>query len=276
MIKDLIVNLPLGDKPDPTVDFAVSIARKFNTHIVGLSFVYEPVFLSLEFVAVPADVIEFQLAENERLAANAKNKFEELVRRNSLSGDTRMIREALGTAPDTFARLARRFDLSVVKQPGPDTPGADSLFVESALFNSGRPVLIVPYIQKAGFSLDRVMICWDGSRTAARAVADALPFLTQAKATEIVTVEDGKPDLKLIPGADIAHHLARHGINVELKNIVASDVDTANVILSHAADTSADLIVAGGYGHSRWREFVLGGVTRGLLESMTVPTFMSH
>jgi nucleotide-binding universal stress UspA family protein len=276
MIKDLIVNLSLASKPDPTVDFAVSVAGKFNAHIMGLSFLYEPVFPPVELVAVPADIIEMQVEENERLSANAKNKFEELVRRNSVSGESRTVRESLATAPDTFARLARRFDLSIVSQPSPDTPGTDSLFVEAALFNSGRPVLVVPYIQRSGLTLDRVLICWDGSRTAARAIADALPFLAQAKATEIVTVGDGKPELKEIPGSDIAHHLARHGINVELKNIAAGDMDTANVILSHAADTSADLIVMGGYGHSRWREFVLGGVTRGLLASMTVPTFMSH
>src|SRR4029079_10930787 len=125
-------------------------------------------------------------------------------------------------------------------------------------------------------TLNHVMICWDGSRTAARAVADALPFLAQAKTSEIVTIDDNKPDLKVVPGADIAHHLARHGLKVELKYIVAGGVYTTNVILSHAADMSAVLIVMGGYGHSRLREVVLGGVTRGLLQSMTVPTLMSH
>jgi nucleotide-binding universal stress UspA family protein len=276
MIKDLIVNLSLADKSDFTLDFAVSVASKFSAHIMGLSIFYEPIFPTVEFDAIPADVIDLQAAENQRLATSAKTRFEEVVRRDSLSGESRIVRETLGTAPDTFARLARRFDLSVVKQPGPDTPGTDSLFVEAALFNSGRPVLVVPYIQRTGLNLDRVMICWDGSRPAARAVADALPFLAQTRTTEIVTVEEKKPDLMLIPGADIAHHLARHGIKVELKNVVASGVDTTNVILSHAADTSANLIIMGGYGHSRFREFVLGGVTRGLLESMTVPTLMSH
>jgi nucleotide-binding universal stress UspA family protein len=134
----------------------------------------------------------------------------------------------------------------------------------------------VPYIQQAGLKLDRVMVCWDGSRVAARATADALPLLARAGTTELVTVTDASGDADEIPGIDIAGHLARHGIKVELKRIVRADIDVANLILSHAADTSADLIVMGGYGHSRLREFVLGGVTRGLLQSMTVPTFMSH
>jgi nucleotide-binding universal stress UspA family protein len=121
-----------------------------------------------------------------------------------------------------------------------------------------------------------VMVCWDGSRSAARAVGDALPFLLRAEKVEVVLVasEPGKSDE--IPGADIAHHLARHGLKVELKRIVAVDVDVTNTLLSHAADVGSDLLVMGGYGHSRLREFVLGGVTRGILASMTLPTLMSH
>jgi nucleotide-binding universal stress UspA family protein len=276
MIKDLIVNLSLGDTPDTAADFAVSTACALDAHVMGISFLYEPFFPTVEFAPIPADIIEMQIEENERLSTGAENRFEELARRNSLSAETRRMRAMQTGAPDAFAHIARRFDLSIVSQPHPDTPNTDAAFVEAALFTSGRPVLIVPYIQRTGLKLDRVMICWDGSRAAARAIADALPLLALSKATEIVTVTDGKSDASEIPGVDMAQHLARHGINVELKQIVPGDVDTANVILSHAADTAADLIVMGGYGHSRWREFVLGGVTRGLLASMTVPTFMSH
>jgi nucleotide-binding universal stress UspA family protein len=120
------------------------------------------------------------------------------------------------------------------------------------------------------------MVCWDGSCNAARAVADALPFLIRAKATELVMVasEPGKSDE--MQGTDIAHHLTRHGAKVEVKRIVSAETDVANTILSHAADSSADFLVMGGYGHSRLREFILGGVTRTILASMTVPTLMSH
>jgi nucleotide-binding universal stress UspA family protein len=120
------------------------------------------------------------------------------------------------------------------------------------------------------------MVCWDGSRNAARAVGDAMPLLARAKAVEVVIVasEAGKSDE--LPGADIAHHLARHGLKVELQRIVSPGLDVANTILSHAADAGTDFIVMGGYGHSRMRELVLGGATRGILTSMTVPTLMSH
>ena len=276
MIKDMIVNLSLGTARDTAADFALSAAGIFNAHIAGMAFEYEPFFPPIDMGSVPADMIEAQRVENEKAVTDTIARFEEAARRSALSIESRRLYTSVAGAPDAFARIARRFDLSVVPQPGPDSPGLDEMFVEAALFNSGRPVLIVPYIQRSSLKLDRVLVCWDGSHPAARATADALPFLSRAGTTEIITVKNAETDLKEIPGADIAQHLARHGIHVELEQIVASGVDVANVILSHAADTSADLIVMGGYGHSRWREFILGGVTRGLLTSMTVPTLMSH
>ena len=125
----------------------------------------------------------------------------------------------------------------------------DDLMIEGALFDSGRPVLVVPYIQRAGLKLDRVMVCWDGSRNAARAINDAMPFLSHTKAVDVVTINAEKDRSVEIKGADIAQHLARHGLNVELRQINAGDVDVANVILSDAADRDADFIVMGGYGH---------------------------
>ena len=140
----------------------------------------------------------------------------------------------------------------------------------------GRPVIFVPYIQKAGLKLDRIMVCWDGSRAATRAIADALPFLKKAKQVEIVMVSTKKPKDDEVAGADLGQHLARHGLTVDVKRITTTDTDVSSTILSYAADSSTDFIVMGGYGHSRLREFILGGVTRGLFASMTVPVLMSH
>jgi nucleotide-binding universal stress UspA family protein len=276
MIKDIIVNLSLGDGRDPAAEFAVSAATALDAHVAAVAFLYDPFVPAMDMGVIPSDLIEIQRVESEKLAANAIARFNEVARRNGISAETRNIEAASSLASDRFAGIARRFDLSVVSQPRPETSGSDAMFVEAALFGSGRPVLVVPYIQQAGLKLDRVLVCWDGSRTAARATADALPLLARAGTTEVITVTDGAGDQDEIPGFDIAQHLARHGIKVELKRIVRGDVDIPNVILSHAADTSADLIVMGGYGHSRLREFVLGGATRGLLQSMTVPTLMSH
>ena len=164
----------------------------------------------------------------------------------------------------------------VAGQAGREKSLPDEVVAEGALFESGRPVIFVPFIQKAGLKLDRVMLCWDGSRAATRAIADSLPLLRKAKQVEIVMVasKGGKSDE--IAGADLGQHLARHGLKVDVKRITSPDIDVPSTILSYAADSSADMIVMGGYGHSRLREFVLGGVTRGLLESMTVPVLMSH
>jgi len=179
-------------------------------------------------------------------------------------------------AADVFGPLARRFDLSVVGQAQRGMLGPEALITEAALFESGRPAIVVPYIHKDPLKLDTVVACWDGTRAAARAIGDASPLLERAKSVHVVIVtgERGKRDE--VPGADIGQHLARHGIKVEVNRIAASDVDIANVILSYAADLSADFLVMGGYGHSRLREFVLGGVTRSILSSMTVPVLMSH
>ena len=159
---------------------------------------------------------------------------------------------------------ARNYDLSVVAQSEPESDPGEALIIHAALFDSGRPVLVVPYIQSGPMALDRVMVCWNGSKSAARAIGDALPLLQRAGQIDVVSVDD-RDRRNELRSADIAAHLARHGLNVELKPVVAPDSDVANVILSQAADNATGLMVLGGFGHSRFREFVLGGATRGIL-----------
>jgi nucleotide-binding universal stress UspA family protein len=277
MIKDLVVNLSHHDSRDVAMEFAVSTAAAFNAHLAGIAFVYDPIVPAMaDMYGMPAQVIESQRAENEKAAKAAVDRFNGAARRAALSAEARTLDAPVATAPGVFAQIARRFDLSIVGQPEPDKPELDRLVVEAALFETGRPLLVVPYIQRAGLELDHVMLCWDGSRSAARAAADAMPFILRAKAVEIVIVASEPAKSDELPGADMAHHLARHGARVELKRIVTSETDVASTILSHAADNSADFLVMGGYGHSRLREFILGGVTRGILASMTIPTLLSH
>jgi nucleotide-binding universal stress UspA family protein len=144
------------------------------------------------------------------------------------------------------------------------------------LFGSGRPVIIVPHTQKQPLKLDGVLVCWDGSRPAARAIGDAMPFLVRAKSIEILVVTGERDKSGEITGTNMKRHLARHDINVEIKRISAGNADVQNAILAHAADCGADFMVMGAYGHSRLREFILGGVTRSILKSMPVPVLMSH
>jgi nucleotide-binding universal stress UspA family protein len=276
MIKDLVVNLALEAGHDPAAEFALSVASAFTAHAAGIAFQYDPIMPAALMDDVPPDVIDTQRAENERAANTATSRFDDASRVASVRSETRIVGSSMAGVATRFAHIARRFDLSIVAQAKPEADGPEALIVEQALFDSGRPVLVVPYIQSAPLKADRVMLCWDGSRPSARAAADAMPFLARAKVVEVFIVESGKLKSDEIPGADIAAHLARHNRNVSLTRTASGDTDVASVILSHAADTGADMLVMGGYGHSRLREFILGGATRAILASMTVPTLMSH
>ena len=275
MIKDIVVNLGLGEN-DPAGTFAVSLAEQFEAHVLGVAFAYEPVIPGSVMGGIPPDFIEAQRAESEKKARAAIARFEAAAKRSNLSAESRILTASISAAADQLGRIGRRFDMIVGGQPDRDAGVPDEIIDEGVLFESGRPVIFVPYIFKGAAKLDRVMVCWDGSRAAARAVADSLPLLGKAKQVEIVIVATGRPKSDEIPGADLGQHLARHGLKVDVKRITSPDIDVPSTILSYAADSSADLIVMGGYGHSRLREFVLGGATRGLLESMTVPPLMSH
>jgi nucleotide-binding universal stress UspA family protein len=275
MIKDVILNLAIEPGHDPTIGYAVSLAEVFGAHLAGVAFEYEPVPPTMLVDDVPPEWIDEMRRQADDAAAAAVARFEEAARRAEISAEALRTNAAFSGAADLFGRMARRFDLAIVRQAEPDKSTPAPLIIEAALFQAGRPVLVVPYIQNAPFKLDRVMVCWDGSGSAARAVGDALPFLQRSGTVEVVVVsERGKDDE--LPGADLATHLARHGVAVELKQIVAPGVDAASALLSHAAETAADLMVLGGYGHSRLREFILGGVTRSILESMTIPALMAH
>jgi nucleotide-binding universal stress UspA family protein len=275
MIKDILVNLATGIGSDATIDYAISLATTFEAHLAGAAFAYDEIPPAMLAGEVPPAWLEELHKAAQDAARAAVAKFETAAKRAAISAQAGWLPASLDGPAELFARMARRFDLSVVRQAEPGKSTIAALVIEAALFETGRPVLVVPYIQKGGVELGRVMLCWDGSRSAARAAADAMPFLKRAKTVQLVVVsQHGKSDET--PGADIAQHLARHGVAVEVKQIVAPDTKTADVLLSHAADSSADLLVLGGYGHSRLREFVLGGVTRSILAAMTAPTLMSH
>jgi nucleotide-binding universal stress UspA family protein len=275
MIKDIVVNLGLGEQ-NPAGNYAISIAEAFGAHLLGVAFAYEPVIPGSVMGGIPPEFLETQRAESEKSARSAIARFEQAAKRAGISFETRVLSASVSGASDLLGRIGRRFDIVVLGQPTRDKPMPEEVIDEGVLFECGRPVIFVPFIQKTGLKLDRVMLCWDGGRTATRAIADSMPFLEKAKQVEVVVVGSKPPKSDEISGADIGQHLARHGLKVDVKRITSPDIDVPSTILSYAADSSADMIVMGGYGHSRLREFVLGGATRGLLESMTVPVLMSH
>jgi nucleotide-binding universal stress UspA family protein len=275
MIKDVIINLERQD--DPARDFAISIAETFDTHIAGVAFAYTPDLPGDTMMVLPSDILEQMIAESERTARAAIERFDAAVKRSLISAEFRLLRTIGAEAPAILSVLARRFDLSVFMQSEPGRVDNDDM-IETALFESGRPLIVVPYIQEDGLKLDRVVCCWDGSRAAARAINDALPLLAKATSVDLLIVLNEKTNMANmeVRGVEIATHLARHDVKVQVETIPAPDIDVTNAILSYVADNSGTLIVMGGYGHAKLREVILGGVTREMLKSMTVPVFMSH
>jgi nucleotide-binding universal stress UspA family protein len=276
MPKDIVVNLTPSRPQDPAVDYAISLADRFGAHLTAIAFALEPAIPASAMGGVAGNVIDSAIAEAERQAKDAVARFEAAAKKQGVLAEKRTVTALVADAANRFGQIARHFDLSVVLQPEPDSNAPNDLFVESALFGSGRPVVVVPYIQRDAVKLDRIICCWDGSATAARAIGDAAPLLAKAKAVELLIVTTGSENRDEEIGADMATHLARHKLSVTLQRITAPDIDVGNAILSYSADRTADFLVMGGYGHSRWREFLLGGATRQILSSMTIPTLMSH
>src|SRR5258706_7421237 len=277
MIKDIIVNLEHKIARDPAREFAITIAETFDTHPAGIAFAHAPDFPGYVMLEIPSDILAQMIAESEKAALAAIERFEAAGRRSLVSSEHRLIKAIGAAAPVILSILARRFDLSVFMQSGPDGVDNDDM-IETSLFQSGRPLIVMPHIQRDGLKLDHLVCCWDGSRAAARAINDALPLLVKATTVDLLIVlnEKTNSNTNVIRGAEMAKHLARHDVKVQIETVPAADIDVTNAILSYVAGNSATLIVMGGYGHAKLREVILGGVTRDMLKSMTVPVFMSH
>lgn len=274
MIRDLVVNLATTTKQDRARDYALSIGEQFDAHVTGIAFAYEPIIPVMSNVeGLPAAYLEKERAANEKAAQITKEKF--LQSSGAVRCESYSPQVTVSGAANLFAMFGRNYDLCVVEQADTHTTQYD-LLIEAALFDSGRPVFVIPYIHDKPAKFDTALICWDGSRQAARAIADALPFLRKAKRIQIITVAEENKITEDFPGAEISQHLSRHGLKVQTKRIDVEDIDIANAILSHATDIDADFIVMGAYGHTRLREFIFGGVTAQVLATMTVPVLMSH
>ena len=274
MFKDAILGLGPEVEFDPARDLAISLAKDRGLHVLGVSFSFVPVYpATTPMELFGADYINAYKAENRSTAKTAADRFMKITSQSGVKGAVRTIEAPVAEISRQFAEMARHFDLVIMDQPKPDHWHAE-LIIEAVLFESGRPVIVVPYIYSGEFKLDHVTVCWDGSRAAARAIADALPLLQRARKVDILTVRTAKGDEFSISGME--GHLARHGVKASAVVLTSQKGDEASAILNHASDTATNLIVMGGYGHSRLREFVLGGVTLGLLRSMTAPVLMSH
>ncbi|WP_341987946.1 universal stress protein [Azorhizobium sp. AG788] len=277
MIRDILVNLTQGAERDPAAHYAAALAGAFKAHLTGLAVTYELDVPPFYMGALPTDFIDQQIRDNEVAAEKAAAKFTAIATEAGVGSSVRTLSASLGEAARSFAELSRLFDLTVVAQPDPDRPGPEEVIAEAALMDSGRAVLLVPYVQKPPFALNRVVVAWDGSRASARALAESFPLLHHAKHLEVFSVRRHDDDDTTPAAADLERHLGHHGLSANLRHLVLGSGESVSAaILNEVSDQGADLVVMGGYGHSRLREMVLGGVTRDILESMTVPVLMAH
>ena len=258
------------------LEVACELAQRFDAHLTALY--VDPELMLPAFSEVPSgpvlvDALEKEI--NER-AETAKAGFEEVRSRTGVSAEWRRVQGFVASCVVSHARYA---DLAIVGQGGDEDPQSlcDGV-ADAVVMEAGRPVLVVPWIGTDTVPGEKVLVCWNASREAARAIHDAMPFLAAAKAVEVASVNpsSAEEDEGEVPGVDICHHLARHGVNAQAHRIEARDIDAGSLLLSRATDAGADLIVMGAYGHSRLRELVLGGVTRELLQHMTMPVLFSH
>ncbi len=274
VFKDILVQVDDSARAAIRLDLARGLADVHQAHLVALNVR----FRSAMPVAVTAQLGGEMDQILARIDAEAAARAKALVDSRPLAaGTTVEWRDVRGDAVESVALHARYCDLVVVGQTSAEDEAARPL-ADSLLLAVGRPVLVVPYAGTFPTVGRRVLVAWNASREATRAVHDALPILERADLVHVIAINPGHGMAGHgdIPGADICLHLSRHGVNAVCEHIASDDVDVGDMLLSRAADEDSDLIVMGGYGHSRMREMVLGGTTRHLLKHMTVPVILSH
>jgi nucleotide-binding universal stress UspA family protein len=280
-LKDLLVHVDNTPRNAARIELAARLAIQHDAHLTGLHVIDIPSAnyfygAAMPFVPTnPEEIVERIRAEAVEAAKPIEASFRECLRRNGIEGEWRLVE---GSPPATVALHGRYADLTIVGQPNRDEPQDADAVTVTTIMTSGRPVLAVPFAGEFPIIGERVLVAWNASREAARALNDALPLLLNAKHVTVLAInpQRGVVGHGDVPAADIALHLARHGLKTEAAHTVAKDIADGEALLSYAADIGADLIVAGAYGHSRAREMVFGGVTRTLIAEMTAPVLFSH
>lgn len=273
----ILLHLNGGERDGANLDYAVMLAAEHRAHLVALRTI-TPFYPTIGAFGDAAVGVIAELQERYRASERAAAaKTREIAERQCGAADIKLEwREEEDFADDIVPIHARYADVTIIGQPerGKIEPTHSPELPANVVMGAGRPVIVVPYAGKFDKAPRHVLIAWSGTREATRAVHDALPILKRAAKVSVLSINP--KDGKHLPGADIAAHLARHGCKTEAARTVASDISVSDVILSDASDIGADFIVMGAYGHSRLREWALGGATRDVLNTMTVPVLFSH
>jgi nucleotide-binding universal stress UspA family protein len=279
-IKDIL--FPMISYPTPTetgtIETAVGLAGSLGAHISGLTFeldIRSPVGL----YAHPVNVGGILAAERAKSTANARDlvaAFDDIAARRNVLHERSVEHCPPIEVGQHIVAYARLRDLSVFPVNSAD-PDQRSL-AEEVMFESGRPVLLLPEgtSRELPTSFDTIAVAWDHSRQATRAVADALPLLQAAKRVHVVTVVDEKRLAKPRSGVELSKHLARHGVDVAFEEVYAKGRPIGDTLEAYSIERRVDLLVMGAYGHSRVREFILGGATNSVLTRPFAWTLVSH
>lgn len=279
--KTILIHLDSFESTESVVEQAVSLARINDAHVIGLA---PSGFASLpagDYFGTSARYINDIQQELDEAAKAAAAKFEKQCQKMGFEAfEARIFNESVVASLIEHAAFT---DLIVLSQPNDDATQASASpgLVGDLLMEGGRPVLVMPNTQKPASEFKQVVVAWDGSRQAGRAIIDAMPLLQRAETVNIVLVNAGDRKSKFAavhgqePGADIGAFMARHDVNTNVRQIVTS-TSVSDALLNEVSDSKTDLLVMGGYGHSRFREWILGGTTREVLEGMSVPVLMSH
>ena len=286
-IKDILVQVDGGKSAPARYAAGIELARTHSAHLTGLCLAIESGIPVTMLGIVPAEAIAAQREVAREQGETVIAQFRLALERAGISGEGRIVQVRAFEAVDVFIQHSRHSDLIILGQQDPsDSLPVAQTFPADVLMGCGRPGIVIPYIGTSPEFGRHVLVAWDGGREAARAANDAMPLLERAHSVTVLSVN---PDLssegKRDPCADISLHLARHGVKVTAARTIARattlghvilETSVSDVILADIADNGIDLLVMGAYGHSRLREWVLGGVTRDLLAHMTVPVFLSH
>ncbi len=276
--KDILVFLDNGDSNAPRVETAIALAAAHDARLVGIAYDIDvPRHIAS---LIPGFSLETQREASRLVSQSLVDQFTERTKEAGITAETTIMKCRGSKAASKLAAFARNFDISVLRQAhrGGQQSEWDAAVGEEVLVSSGRPVLYIPYVGTKSVIPKKALIAWDCSRTSTRAIHDAMPLLKMADKT-IVLISNADPKMvdKMTKRCQVmVDHLRRHGIKAEILFASSEGSDTALTILNTLVDTGADLLVMGGYGSSRLREHLLGGVTKTILEDMTTPVCMSN
>jgi nucleotide-binding universal stress UspA family protein len=276
-LEEIVVFIDGRTETASILEFAGTLAQEHGARLISVFMQPEPTVTPAETFARGEgmrNTIEVHRARVERIEAEYRTQFEDIVRRHGIASEWRSL-PYLSSEVGVHAYYA---DLVVVARPESEGQTASPPgLAESLVMSSGRPIIVFPPGGKVS-QVRRVLVAWNATRESIRAVADAMPLLAKAEAVEVLVADhQRRPEGHgQEPGADIARHLARHGAHVEVRRISSEGKDVGALLLSQAATFRADLLVMGAYGHSQVREWVFGGVTRTVLYEAGLPVLMSR